>query len=68
MAKYELVGSKADEKPMYQVADATYALEDEELDADMAAEGVGAPIGTIVTKAGYAAMKQKGHDGSWTTI
>ena len=66
--KYVFVGDKDSETPTYLVSATTYALSDANLLADMAAEGVGAPIGTCIVKAGYAAMKQLDFDGSFVSM
>lgn len=65
---YILVGNKHDEIPTYLVSDATYAKSDSELLADMALKGIGAPVGTLVTKAGYKAIKQLGANGTFVTL
>ena len=54
--------------PIYQVTDTIMAKEGEAIDADLAEEGFGAVEGTIIHTAGFASMKQKGLDGSWTSV
>lgn len=66
MGKYNLVGNKNDEVPVYLVDDTTYELDDADLLADMAAESVGAPVGTIITKSGMSSLKQLGLDNTFT--
>jgi len=68
MGTYSLIGNKHDEVPFYLVDDTTFALDDSALLADMAAEHIGAPIGTYITKAGLKAIKQLGTDGSFTAV
>ena len=65
---YILIGNKSDEVPTYMVSATTYALSDAQLNNDMDAKGVGAPMGTLIATPGYKKMKQRGNDGSWTEL
>ena len=59
----DLIYNKPDEPRLYLASDAEYAMTDEELNAALDARP-----GTLVAKAGYTAMKQKGLDGAWTAL
>ncbi len=61
-------GNHGDDKPMYQVTSTTYAKSGSSIDADLAADGNAAPVGTIIFKAGLTGIKQKDFDGSWVEV
>lgn len=64
--KYALVGAKNAEVPTYLVSMTTFSLSDDDLAADMQAEGIGAPPGTILVTPGEKYKKQLGLNGVWT--
>ena len=56
--------NKNGEPRCYLATDAEYALSDEQINAILP----DALPGTTITKAGYAAMKQRDHAGTWVPI
>jgi len=60
----DLIQNVAGEPKIYMATDAEYAQTDEQINAQIP----DALPGTIVSKAGYKAMKQKDHNGSWVSL
>ena len=65
---YIPIGGRFDGAPTYMVNTTTYNLSDAQLNNDMDAKGIGAPMGTLIATPGYKKMKQRGNDGSWTEL
>lgn len=65
---YIPIGGRFDGVPIYLVSETIYALSDQALVADARDKGIAFPTGTIVTKAGFSAMKQLGPGGTFADI
>ncbi|MBO7670125.1 MAG: hypothetical protein J6S60_06000 [Oscillospiraceae bacterium] len=60
----DLIYDKIGEPRQYQATDAEYSMTDEQINAALP----DALPGTLISKAGYTAMKQKAADGSWASV
>ena len=60
----DLIYDRLGEPRTYLATEAEYALSDEQTNELLPA----ALPGTLICTAGYAAMKQKSHDGAWKAL